>query len=65
VLEQLTDEQLLSENFPVDVRDTAKLHVEALLKPKAGGHRILTNGHTFTLQHICKFIILTSPSPLC
>ncbi|PVF97744.1 NAD-binding protein [Serendipita vermifera] len=56
VLDELTDEQLLSENFPVDVRDTAKLHVEALLRPNAGGNRILTNGHTFTLQHILNIL---------
>lgn len=40
-------------NF-VDVRCAAGSHVEALIRPGAGGNRILLPGHSVSWQEICE-----------
>lgn len=42
-------------NF-VDVRCAAECHVEALIRPSAGGNRILLPGHHVSWQEICKLL---------
>lgn len=49
-------DKVLQEYHFVDVRDVAKLHVDALVTPVAGGQRFLASGHSVSLQHICKFL---------
>jgi len=40
-------------NF-VDIRCAAENHVEALIRPGAGGNRILLPGHRVSWQEICE-----------
>ena len=42
-------------NF-VDVRCAAECHVEALIRPSAGGNRILLPGHRVSWQDICELL---------
>jgi nucleoside-diphosphate-sugar epimerase len=63
-LETLSDEQLLEERLPVDSRDAAKFHVEALLNSLAGGRRIILAGENITVQHICKLAPFTILDPV-
>ena len=42
-------------NF-VDVRCAAESHVEALIRPSAGGNRILLPGHCVSWQEICELL---------
>lgn len=42
-------------NF-VDVRCAAECHVEALIRPSAGGNRILLPGHRVSWQEICELL---------
>ncbi|PVF97745.1 NAD(P)-binding protein [Serendipita vermifera] len=55
-LENPTDEALLDELHGVDARDSAKLHSEALVNPKAGGNRIIVHSATFTPQHVLNYL---------
>ncbi|PVF98194.1 NAD(P)-binding protein [Serendipita vermifera] len=48
----LDDAQLLREVQAVDVRDTAKLHVDALQHPAASNQRFICNSDNITIQHI-------------
>jgi hypothetical protein len=56
-LKGLNDEQLLEEITAVDVREVAKLHVDALLLPNiVEGQRVICHAKTVTVQHICTCI---------
>lgn len=61
-LENLSDEQLLEEKLPVDSRDAAKWHVQALMNPQVGGRRIILAAPTITVQHILN-ILNSNPVP--
>jgi nucleoside-diphosphate-sugar epimerase len=52
--ENYKGEKLLEELQFVDVRDAAKLHVDALVSPVTGGQRITGSAATVTIQQICK-----------
>ncbi|PVF97742.1 NAD(P)-binding protein [Serendipita vermifera] len=58
----LGDEQLLDERWPVDARDAARLHVQALLNSQAGGRRIIVSAPPITVQHILD-ILNSNPVP--
>lgn len=58
--ENIKPEGLLNELQPVDIRDAAKVHVDALILPAAGGERITATAGPVPIQRICESLRVIS-----